>query len=68
MKARQPFRLKELQSFRSKTGAVPAIRVDTFTKGEGHQLAGVDSANVARGGAVSPRRLTGVVTNLERQQ
>ena len=47
------------------TGAVPAIRVDTFTKGEGHQLAGVASANVARGGVVSPRRLTGVVTNLE---
>ena len=46
-------------------GAVPATRVDTVTEGEGHQLDGGDSANVVSVGAVSPRRITGVVTNLE---
>ena len=44
-------------------GAAPDARADIVTEGDGHQLDGRDSVDVARVGVVSPRRITRVVTN-----
>ena len=41
--------------------AVPAVVANTITESEGHQLVGLDAADVARDGAASPRRIAGVV-------
>ena len=46
-------------------GAAPVTRTETVARGEGRRLGGRDPADVAEVGAVSPRRIIGLLPSQE---